>query len=271
MHSSSVNGYTTEELKSIAPSVFAEHRAELHTSSQYSFVSTANVIEELGRSMVPLYPFAASESRTRIDSKRGYTKHIVRLRPSGISPFSVGAFPEVLITNSHDTATSFGVDLGLFRFACSNGLIVSAGIFSSYRMMHKGLSMGEVIDAVYRVVSDFPALDTTVRKMHSLILEPAYRVGFAERAIELRYPDGKAPISASDILESRRYADREPNLWDTFNVIQENLVRGGQRYVAQSETSRGYRRARTRAVNGIDSNMSLNQKLWALASEYANA
>jgi hypothetical protein len=53
-------------------------------------------------------------------------------------------------------------------------------------------------------------------------------------------------------------------VWRTFNVIQENLVRGGVRGVASNG-----RRQRTRAMTGVDASTRLNRELWTLAEGMA--
>ena len=57
-----------------------------------------------------------------------------------------------------------------------------------------------------------------------------------------------------------------------MNVLQENLLRGGQRYMRPSErTAEGRyvapRRARTREVTSIDGQKALNRALWTLGEK----
>lgn len=66
-----------------------------------------------------------------------------------------------------------------------------------------------------------------------------------------------------------RYGDAATDLRPTFNVVQEHLARGGDRYLSRSETN-GLRRNRTRPVAGLAEGQKLNKALWALASEFAN-
>ena len=62
----------------------------------------------------------------------------------------------------------------------------------------------------------------------------------------------------------RRREDVDRSLWTTFNVIQENVVRGGLQGRKRNAEGR-IRRAQTRAINGIDQNVTLNRALWTLA------
>jgi hypothetical protein len=71
------------------------------------------------------------------------------------------------------------------------------------------------------------------------------------------------------LLAPRRTQDVGTDLWSTFNVIQENVVRGG--LDASGPNANGqYRRHTTRAINGIDQDLKLNKALWILAQSWAD-
>ncbi|WP_271898783.1 DUF932 domain-containing protein [Candidatus Phyllobacterium onerii] len=67
----------------------------------------------------------------------------------------------------------------------------------------------------------------------------------------------------------RRYDDKANDLWTTFNVTQENVIRGGLRGMLLDEQGRRVRRVSTRAVNGIDQDIKLNKALWVLSQKMA--
>jgi hypothetical protein len=73
---------------------------------------------------------------------------------------------------------------------------------------------------------------------------------------------------ATKMLTIRRNADKEQNLWSTFNFIQENVIKGGLRLA--TENDKGQRKlVRTRAVNSIDRDAKLNKELMSLAQKFA--
>ena len=77
-----------------------------------------------------------------------------------------------------------------------------------------------------------------------------------------------APIAPEALLKPRRAADRGADLWSAFNVIQENVIRGGQRgQVVAADGAR--RRASVREVTGIDQGRALNRALWVLTERMA--
>ena len=83
-----------------------------------------------------------------------------------------------------------------------------------------------------------------------------------------------APVEPSAISRARRGQDSENDLWTVFNRIQENCIKGGQRFIAEQKDENGHvvghRRQRVRAVKGVDQTVRLNQALWTLAEEMRN-
>lgn len=235
-------------------------------SSKYAFLPTIDVVDALRSEGIE--PYLAKSSHSRIDGKQGYTKHMLRFRDLANSHSIVGdVFPEVVLTNSHDRASSFYVDLGLYRLICKNGLVVSHGHFSSYRVRHVATTVGDVLTAVKGIIDQFPQVAETVQRMQSIQLTAAQRENMAALAVGLRWDADKAPFHPSRLLETRRIEDSSTDLWTTYNVIQENLMTG------QQGRRRGYwiteRNRGSREVKSIDTEMTVNRGLWDLAVAHA--
>jgi hypothetical protein len=241
--------------------VFAPH-AWQGVSDKYAFVNTGDIVHALAERNIR--PYLAKVSHARTDSRIGYTKHMLRFREDGAVALPGGVYPEIVITNSHDTGSAFIAELGLYRLICKNGLVASYGDFARYRGIHKVLSIESVLDGVCSIVHQFPMLADTVQRMQTLQLEQAKREAFAEAASLLRWDADKAPFAPAVLLRTRRTEDEAPTVWNTFNVIQENLLQG------QSMRFSRFGRS-TRAVRSIDVDLQLNKGLWELASHYANA
>ena len=64
-----------------------------------------------------------------------------------------------------------------------------------------------------------------------------------------------------DVATPRRVEDKKTDLWTTFNVAQENLLRGGFR---NGSTNR-----MVRPISNIQKDVNLNTQLWDLASTYS--
>ena len=58
--------------------------------------------------------------------------------------------------------------------------------------------------------------------------------------------------------------DRSKDLWTTFNVVQENIIKGGLHAVKYNEGI-PVRNVSSRSVKSIDGDVKLNRALWTLA------
>jgi len=245
-------------LMQLSPSVFAStpHHA---MSERYGFIPTIDVVKGLRQE--GWQPFYAREQLVRIDDRRGFTKHIVRFRHPSVTISTVGdTLPELVLLNSHDGSSAYQMHAGLLRLVCLNGLMVSDTTFSRICVRHTGDVVGRVIDGACTVVRDMPQIAAHIGEMRRTILTPSERVAFASSALLLKYDSAEAsPVVSEQLLRTRRYADNAPDLWTTFNVVQENLIRGG--LLGRSSTGR---RLRTREVKSINEDTRINKALWQL-------
>ncbi|WKB50565.1 DUF932 domain-containing protein [Eleftheria terrae] len=252
---------TDDEIRRVAPSIYAPAAHESR-SERYSYIPTSEVLAKLRQE--GFEPFAACQSRTRDAGKREHTKHLVRLRhPSQIEGREVN---EILLLNSHDGSSSYQMLAGVFVFVCSNGLVVGQTA-ADVRIPHKGDVISRVVEGAHVVLDGFTRVVEDREVMKSVQLHEEERLAFASAALEVRYePDETkpAPVTAQQILMPARAEDRGHDLWTTFNVVQERLIRGGLRGRASSG-----RPTRTRPVTGIDQDVRLNRALWTLGREMA--
>jgi hypothetical protein len=169
--------------------------------------------------------------------------------------------PEVVIVNSHDGSSSYQISLGIFRIVCSNGLIVASSMFESYRVRHTGNNLlTEVRDASLRIIDRAPEVFAGIDRFKNTPLTIKQQLEYAEKALALR--DSSIKVLPIEALQRRREADNDNNLWNTFNIVQENLLRGG----FHGETSTG-RFRRVRGITGVSRNVELNKDLWKLTEE----
>ena len=246
-----------DQIHRVAPSIFAEAPHESR-SQRYAYIPTATVLTELRKE--GFQPFMVTQTRTRHEDRRDYTKHMIRLRhASQIS--ARGEANEIILLNSHDGTSSYQMLAGMFRFVCSNGL-VCGGTVADVRVPHKGDVAGQVIEGAYQVLHGFDRALESRESMQAITLDEGEAEVFARAALSLKYddPDKPTPITESQILMPRRFDDRRPDLWSVFNRTQENLTKGG----LHGRSANG-RRQQTRPVQGIDSDIRLNRALWLLA------
>ena len=251
-----------EQMRSTAPSIFAAGK-HASRSERYTYIPTIEVLRGLKKE--GFEPFMVAQSKSRIEGKTEFTKHMVRMRHGGkVSTRSEAN--EIILINSHDGASSYSMMAGAFRFVCCNGLVVG-DVAHDIRIPHKGNVQGEVIEGAFRVLEDFATVDESIDRMKALTLDADEERAFATAALALRYgerSEGRpsAPITAEQLMEARRPEDLGHSLWIAANRLQENIQRGGQ----PGRSTQG-RRIRTRPVGSIDRTVSLNRALWVLAEE----
>lgn len=255
---------SNDDLMRVAPSVFAAQPWE-KMSDRYTFIPTIDIVNQMRSE--GFQPVAALQSRTRIEGKQDFTKHLIRFRDvrNGDAPAirTLGTvYPELVLTNSHDGGSAYKLDAGLFRLVCLNGMVVSEGNVSQINVRHSGSASG-IIEASYEIVKDFPHVLEAVEHFAALRLSAPQQAVYADAALSMRYDEGEAPIAAQQLTRIRRREDAEPTLWNTFNTVQENLTQGGLR----GRTPDSTRRIKTRAVTGISENTRLNKALWQLTEE----
>lgn len=251
---------TDDEIRKYAPSIFAEDAHESR-SKNYTFIPTSNIVTALRQEGYE--PFMVAQTRVQDPSRADFTKHLIRLRKS--NEIAKREMNEVIIVNSHDGLSSYQLYTGVYRLVCSNGM-VRFDQKNEIRVPHRGDVVNNVIEGVFRVVDDFELLDQHVDKMKGIELSAKESRLFAESALIARYGDSgkQPPISADDVLTVRRRDDRSNDFWTRFNVVQENLIRGGLR--GRTENNKP---TTTRAVTGINQNLALNAALWHLAEKFA--
>ena len=263
-----------EELARIVPSAFAAQAHESR-SARYAYIPTSEIIDALAKE--GFRPYHAKQGGSRIPGKADYTKHLIRFRhDSQGMPTSLNAtVPEVALLNSHDGTSSYRIMAGLFRLVCLNGMMVADDQIGEVRVGHSGNITDKVIEGTYQVLNDTVRVMERPREWAQIALEHREQVALAEAVHGLRFDDESGlseAIKPEQFLRPRRSADTGNDLWSTFNVLQENAIKGGLRGLAPNTAANARRRTRTvttRPVNNIDGDVKLNRALWTLAERMA--
>lgn len=265
---------TLAALQQVCPSVLA---TEPHSSRgpKYRYVPTIEPVKMLMDNGWGIYE--ASQQRSRVPGKNGYTKHMLRMRKLDdfTERMQLGntgdGVAEVILINAHDGTGAYQLKAGYFRFVCSNGLIAGTTL-AGFKVVH---SMGrqtseEVLTAGERMVTEqFPIMLSHIDQFRIIKLNTDYQYRLAERALALRWPNTLAPITREQLLVPQRSEDEEPSLWNVLNRVQEQVVYGGAPVV-----SAGYgRRGLVRPVERVSAVTAINTGLWdetlAIAKELA--
>ena len=251
------------QLRALAPSVFAG-QAHSKVSERYSFIPTATVVEGLrAEGWAPVW---AGEQRIRLSDRQGFQKHLIRLARTDDLRRTQSERPELVLVNSHDRSSAYQLHAGIFRFVCSNGMILADSVFARISIAHVNFEPAKVIEASFRIVREMPAIADLLEGYKARTLNTVERRAFGEAALILKYDElEKAPVGTEKILAHRRSEDAAPTLWNVLNVVQENMMEGGQRdYNRRRPESRRFF-GKSRAVKGLDESVKLNKALWHLA------
>lgn len=247
---------SNEQIARYAPSVFAVEAHETR-SERYTYIPTVDVLD--GLRAEGFEPMAVGQTRCRDESKRDFTKHMLRFRHAGGSMINVGdEVAELVLVNSHDGASAYSLTGGIYRLICSNGMVVGDQS-CEVKVRHSGNVIDNVIEGSFQVIEDLKQIAPVINEWKNTQLSIPEAQIYAEAALGLRWEEGKAPIRADQLLGVRRYEDRGSDLWRVFNRAQENVIRGGLR--GRGATGK---RTSTREVASVTENIRLNKALWSL-------
>lgn len=265
-------GMTEDELRARCPSVFAVTAHESR-SERFAPIPTIEVLRGLRKEGFEVV--GAKQSVTRVPGKADYTKHLLRIRRMDAdATYKVGdTVAEMLLKNANDGTSVYDLFAGLFRIRCLNSMVASMGNIDAVKVRHTGKDIvGKVIEGTFSVVENAKLALAAPEQWSQIRLDRDERMAMAEAARVLRFGDAEgnveSPITADQFLVTRRRDDQENNLWTNFNVVQENVIRGGLRGVGIDANGRR-KRVSTRAINGIDQDVRLNRALWTLANRMA--
>ncbi len=265
-------GMTEDEIFKIAPSVFAVTAHESR-SERFAPIPTIEIVRGLKKEGFEVV--GVKQGKSRVPGKADFTKHLLRLRRMDAdTSFRVGdTVVESLLKNANDGTAQYELLSALWRIRCMNSLVAHMGTIDTVKVRHTGKDIvNKVIEGTYSVVENSKLALAAPQDWAQIQLDRDEKLAFAEAARAVRFADAEGnvntPIQADQLLQVRRRDDQENNLWTNFNVIQENVIRGGLHGVTV-DANNVRRNVSTRQVNGIDQDVKLNRALWILAQRMA--
>ena len=248
-----------DELRKLVPSAFATTQSK-KVSNKYTFISTATVLDDMGK--LGWEPFNASQRKSRKTQDSMFTKHMIRLRNGDVGKIG-DSIPEVVLTNSHDGRNAFTLHAGLFRLVCSNGLVIADTTFEQVKIKHQWYNFDEIRKIMDGMLEVVPKVITQVQNLNLISLTDEQQIDFASKSLLTRYPKGNENLNVEDLLSPVRQGDRGNELWKIFNVVQEKLVKGGLVFNNKKEKMQ-----KLRPITNIDRRIDVNKKLWKLTEAY---
>lgn len=245
---------TIKEAIEAVPAIGATRAAD-RTSSNYQFVSTRNILENV-ESLGWRITDASAQGRSPYAQHRVTLVHEKDLnRAEDVSDEGI---LRMELFNSHNLTKRFMMAMGYFRFACSNGLIVATGPAETIRTKHRfsDQRMEAIMSQIQTISDRFPKVLQTIDSFKQRHLTESEQRSFAEFAIRGRYlyrqalPKSFANLEAMSnvMLTPRRTEDEGDSAWHVYNRIQENLVRGIE--------------GTSRPMRGYSDVVRVNQLLW---------
>lgn len=155
---------------------------------------------------------------------------------------------------------------GIYRQICTNGLIAGNN-YDEVRIRHQGNVVDNVIEGTYQILETSQKMLTKVEQMKICVLSANKILEFSTEAHALRFGnETNLVVDAQRLLIPRRYEDRKCDLFTVFNIVQENLIKGGIPGYRVNEQGQ-WKRIRSREIKAIDNTIKLNRELWSLAEK----
>ena len=261
--SKTIKPLTNEQLKNKAPSLF-QNQPYHEVSQKYHFIETIDIIEQIRNES--WFPVAVSQSGVRDENKEGFQQHYVRFQHFSDLINPNANVVELLLFNSHDRSKAFTISAGIYRYVCSNGLVIADSVFDSYKIKHLGDKENDVINAVANITAIKPKLLEKISKFESITLNQNEKESFLQSALPLRFENHLELDNPNELLTPLRVEDKNDDLYTVLNILQENFL---------SSKVSGYnketnRRFTSKQITSISKDVEINKGLWDIAEKIAS-
>jgi hypothetical protein len=220
-------------------------------SSKYSVIQTTKVYELLAD-----YGFREDkyrQSRERNREREAFSKHISILQREQDCD-QHGGF-NLLLVNSHNGTSALHLEAGYFRVLCENQLgHGDVGI----RVRHTGDVLSKLEQAIPLVLNQMDEFKALQAMLKDAVFYTDRIDVLIRKALELR----GLPWTQHNRLQfgSLRRNEGIVKAWEQFNVVQENMVRGGFRVHAEDKDGLCVFR-KLRALTSADRLLDANREL----------
>jgi hypothetical protein len=261
---------TDEQIKKACPVAFSQ-KASNEVSEYYTHIPTNRVIDdmrELGWGVIEAQQVAARKTATK-----GFQKHMIVFRHPDLmveGKDGDNVWPQIIMTNSHDGKNSFTFQAGMYRFVCSNGLVIADQEFGSMKIRHMGYDFETLRETINEMVEKLPLTVESMNKFKQTELSEPQKYDLARKALATRFKvqegqkvDQVYKINLDEFLKPVRKEDAGNDLWSVFNLVQEKVVEGDFEYIS------GVKLRKARKIKNFKQDLDVNQKLFEVAKEFA--
>ena len=260
---------TREQIKDACPVVFTE-TPSAEVSKHYTHIPTDRVIddmEKLGWGVITAQQVSARKKDTK-----GFQKHMLVFRHPDLmveGKDGDNVWPQIIMTNSHDGKNSFTFQAGMYRFVCSNGLVIADQEFGKMKIRHMGYDFETLRETISEMVEKLPLTVESMNKFKQTELTKPQKYDLARKALATRFKvqkdqkiDQVYKIDLDKFLTPVRKEDEGNDLWSVFNLVQERVVTGDFDYIS------GVKMRKAREIKNFKQDLDVNQKLFEVAKEF---
>ena len=231
-----------------------------HLSERYVHVDSERVVDAMRAEGFQVASVQTAAKRNSAHEVFG--RHMIDFRHPDL-PSIDGAVPRIVFVNSHDGSTRASALAGVFRFVCSNGLIVGNTMYQE-KLRHSGAAAATLVERMQALAKNTAPLFHQIDRWSHKDMSKARRHDFAKMAAQLRWNDAER-FTVEDLLQVRRPEDDRGDLWTVFNRLQETTTQG---HGLEGLTRTG-RVTTARPLKEIQANLTYNAQLWELAEEFS--
>jgi hypothetical protein len=198
-----------------------------NVSDKYNVIPTIEVMQEFERFGFQLDTIEAAGVRSM--EKALKQKHMIRMSAEE-KMFGGELKPQVVIYNSYDGTAALNINVGIFRFVCSNGMIAGHNLIQPMKIVHSNTGWKDLVHEYIDTYSEkYTAQKEQIQMMKDtrMTLDEAYDM--AVQALEFRHYDQRIindPVDPLELLIAKRREDRGDSAWLRLNVLQESLING---------------------------------------------
>ena len=261
---------TREQIQEVCPVAFTKTPSS-EVSKHYTHIPTNRVIddmEKLGWGVITAQQVAARKKDTK-----GFQKHMLVFRHPDLmveGQDGDNVWPQIIMTNSHDGKNSFTFQAGMYRFVCSNGLVIADQEFGKMKIRHMGYDFETLRGTIEEMVEKLPLTVESMNKFKQTELSKPQKYDLARKALATRFKvqkdqkvDQVYKIDLDAFLTPVRKEDKGDDLWSVFNLVQERVVTGDFEYIS------GVKLRKAREIKNFKQDLDVNQKLFEVAKEFA--
>lgn len=273
----SVQYMTKDDLKKKCPLAFAQAPTN-HVSDKYVLANTATVIDDMEK--LGWLPVLASQRKARKGASGRFSYHMIVFQNPDVKIVNknddgsetVDSYPRIILTNSHDGLAAFRFRVGIYRCICENGLVIPSSELTDVKVRHINYTFEGLRQIICKAVEVLPGQVEIMNTMKTVELNDEQRLDMAKKMLAIREEKPVEEVTVEkatleDMLTPMREADNGKDLWTTFNILQEKVIRGGFMRESQRQNSKTKYR-KVRRVASFIKDLDYNERMFATALEY---